>query len=320
MTGLMKVLLGLLSPVGTRARLSILIFHRVVPQRDPLFPAEVTRGEFDAICGWLRAWCNVLPLEQAVQALALGTLPSRAVAITFDDGYADNHDHALPVLQRHGLTATFFVASGFLDGGRMWNDSVIEAVRRAPAADLDLRGTEAQALGTLPLATHTQRRAAVDRLLSTIKYLPQPARDSWVEDIARRVGVELPDDLMMRSEQVRALHQAGMTIGAHTVSHPILRGLPPALARREIADNRAALEGIIDDPVRLFAYPNGRHGVDYDDDTVAVVRELGFFGAVTTNWAAARPGTDHLQLPRFTPWERSAARFGLRMAHTLATT
>jgi len=156
MTGLMKTLLALMSPAGARGRLSILIFHRVVPQRDPLFPAEVTRADFDAICGWLRAWCNVLALDQAVQALAQGTLPTRAVALTFDDGYADNHDHALPVLQRHGLTATFFVASGFLNGGRMWNDSVIEAVRHAPATELDLRDTEAQSLGVLPLADHLQ--------------------------------------------------------------------------------------------------------------------------------------------------------------------
>jgi len=135
-----------------------------------------------------------------------------------------------------------------------------------------------------------------------------------------KADVQLPNDLMMRGAQVRALHQAGMTIGAHTVSHPILLGLPRPQVRSEIADNRAALEALVDHPVCLFAYPNGRRGVDYDDDTVAVVRDLGFSCAVSTNWAAARPGADPLQLPRYTPWERSAARFGMRMAHTLATT
>lgn len=320
MTGLIRSLLSVLSPTGRRARLSILIFHRVLPVRDPLFPGEVTRSEFSDICGWLRAWCQVLPLEQAALALQQGTLPARAVSITFDDGYADNHDHALPVLQQHGLTATFFVASGFLDGGRMWNDTVIEAVRRSNCAHLNLNGTLAEALGSLPLGSLQQRRTAISSILAATKYLPPADRNGWVAALAEKANVPLPNDLMMRSEQVRALHRAGMAIGAHTLHHPILRGLPHAQVRTEIADNRQALTQLVGKPVSLFAYPNGRPGMDYDDDTVSVVRELGFSAAVSTAWRAARRDDDLLQLPRYTPWERSAARFGLRMAHTLATT
>ena len=71
--------------------------------------------------------------------LQQGRLPPRALAITFDDGYADNRTVAAPLLERHGLPCTFFVATGFLDGGRMWNDTLIETVRRAPGQTLDLR-------------------------------------------------------------------------------------------------------------------------------------------------------------------------------------
>lgn len=136
----MRPLFQLLSPSGARARLSVLIFHRVLPQPDPLFPDEIDAARFDAILGWLRSWFNVLPLDEAAQRLKDGSLPARAAALSFDDGYADNHDIALPLLQKHGLPCSFFIATGFLDGGRMWNDTLIESIRLSTKPLLDLRG------------------------------------------------------------------------------------------------------------------------------------------------------------------------------------
>ena len=100
---------------GVGARLSVLIFHRVLPESDPIFPDEMYAHCFEAMCGWLKAWFNVLPLDAAVASLKAGKLPARSACITFDDGYVDNHDVALPILLRHGLPATFFIATGFLD-------------------------------------------------------------------------------------------------------------------------------------------------------------------------------------------------------------
>ena len=130
MSLMFRLPMGLLSPAGPKARLSILIFHRVHQQRDPLFPGEVDATDFDNICAWARSMFNVLPLDEAVTRHASHSLPERALSITFDDGYADNHDVAMPILRKHGITATFFIASGFLNGGRMWNDTAIEAMRR----------------------------------------------------------------------------------------------------------------------------------------------------------------------------------------------
>ena len=150
-----------LSPAGAKARLSILIFHRVLPQPDPLFPQEMHARQFDAVCGWLANWFKVLPLDRAVDHLQAGTLPARAACITFDDGYADNHHIALPILQAHGLSATFFIATGFLDGGRMWNDTIIETARRSPLPLLDL---DSLGLGRHPLGGISQRQAAIAAL------------------------------------------------------------------------------------------------------------------------------------------------------------
>ncbi|HEY9103468.1 polysaccharide deacetylase family protein [Chitinimonas sp.] len=317
---LIKPALSLLSPAAHEARLSILIFHRVLPEQDPIFPGEAYARWFDQMLGWLKQWCNVLPLDEAVQRLAAGTLPARAAAITFDDGYADNHDVALPLLRSHGLSATFFIATGFLDGGRMWNDTVIEAVRHCQGSALDLRGLNAGEGGQLDcysLASASARQQAIGAIIGRIKYLPVAERQALTEEIALRAGVRPADDLMMDTPRVRALRQAGMQIGAHTVSHPILAGLSAEEARQEIADSRRTLEGILGERVGLFAYPNGKPGADYSPESVTIARELGFDAAVSTAPGAAVQGSDPFQLPRFTPWDRSRHRFGLRLAQNL---
>lgn len=314
---MLRPLFSLLSPAGAGARLSILIFHRVHEYSDPLFPGEVTRDGFAQVCRWLKAWFDVLPLAEAVHLLSEGRLPSRAAAITFDDGYADNHNVALPVLKAAGLPATFFVATGCLDGGLMWNDRVIESVRRAALTGIDTHGTPAAALGTLACHSLDERRRSIERAIAAIKYLPPVEREAWVHAIAERSGAALPADLMMSSAQVRTLHAEGMGIGAHTVSHPILAGLEEAAAAREIGEGRQRLAEIVDARIGLFAYPNGRPGVDYNEASVRLVRELGFDAAVSTAWGAAGSDTDPWQLPRFTPWDRTRGRFGLRLARNL---
>ena len=284
---------------------------------DPLFPEEVDADHFDRICGWLRAWFNVLPLDLAVRRLGEGTMPTRALAITFDDGYADNHDVALPILQRHGLPATFFIATGFLDGGCMWNDAVIEAVRQCKARSLDLTDLGVDKLGVLGLGDTAQRRMAIDTVLNAIKYLPAGDRLAATQRIAIMAQVQPSTDLMMTSEQVRGLHRGGMQIGAHTVSHPILAGLSDAAALAEISDSKRRLEAILDEPVRLFAYPNGRPGLDFTDRTVQLAREAGFESAVTTAKGAADAKSNMFRLPRYTPWDRSQFRFGARLGANL---
>lgn len=306
----MTSLMGAFSPNGHSARLSILIFHRVLPAQDPLFPDEPDVNRFDEVLRWVTRWFQVLPLDMAVMQLRAGTLPARAAAITFDDGYADNATHALPVLQRHGVSATFFVATSFLDGGRMWNDTVIEAVRGCRAESLDLREV---GLGRLCLASVTERRVAIESILGTVKYLAPAQRNQVVAWVERAAGVALPSDLMMRASQVVALRHAGMQVGAHTETHPILASLPDADARAEISGGKSALESILGERVSLFAYPNGKPGKDYFARHAEMVRHAGFDAAVSTAAGAASVSTDPFQLPRFTPWDRTELRYGLRM-------
>ena len=311
---ILKAVASVLSPAGPRARLSILIFHRVLPRIDPLFPGEPDARRFNDILSWIARWLQVIPLDEAVGRLGNGTLPARAAAITFDDGYADNATHALPLLQRHGMTATFFVATSFLDGGRMWNDSIIEAVRVFAGNRLDLSDA---GLGSHGLDSIEHRRIAIENLLGRIKYLDPRERHEAVAHVIETARTRLPDDLMMRSDQVLALRKAGMQIGAHTCSHPILACVPDSHALSEITRGKAALESLLGESVGLFAYPNGKPDTDYAARHVAMVRQAGFDAAVSTAPGAAVPGGDVHQLPRFTPWDRSRARYRLRLLANL---
>ena len=286
-------------------RLSILVYHRVLPRPDPLLPELPDVRRFDRHMAVLKRCFHVLPLRRAIERLREGTLPARAASITFDDGYADNAEWALPILQRHGLCASFFIASDYLNGGQMWNDDVIACVRHAQRS-LDL---SAQGYGVFPLHTLDQRRQAIEQLLNTLKYLPYAQRLA----VTRGMAPARQEELMMRDHQLRQLQSAGMEIGSHTASHPILARLADADAEADIARGKTALEAIVQAPVALFAYPNGKPGADYDQRHIDMVRRSGFTAALSTASGAAHAGNDPFQLPRYTPWEQDRARFLLRL-------
>ena len=297
-------------PATHANRLLILIYHRVRELPDALFPLETCARRFDWQMGLLRRHCSPISLGEGVRRLSTGTLPARAVAVTFDDGYADNAYVALPILQRHRIAATFFVSTGFLDGGRMWNDTVVEAVRRATGNRLDLRGI---GLGVESLGDAAARGALAQRVLRSLKHQHPSERLEKAEAIRKLVGARLPDDLMMTSADVRHLAEAGMEVGAHTVSHPILLALNRAEAEAEIRGSRVRLEQIIGGPVTSFAYPNGRPCEDYSRRDRDLVESLGFGYAVSTTLGVASSQSDRYQLPRFGAWDRDPERWLARL-------
>lgn len=311
---MLQLPLKLLSPHGARGRLSILIFHRVLPRPDPLLPEVPDAAWFEEQMNWVRHWFNVMPLAAAAESLFAGTLPARALAITFDDGYADNEELAAPILSRLGLHATFFVSTGFLSGGCMWNDRIIEAVRSCGAPELDLTRI---GLGVVKLEPLMQRRGAVVTLLDSIKHMEPDERSAAVAAIVEVAQAGPAPDLMMQPAQIRRMRQRGMDVGAHTVSHPILTRLSPAAARGEIGASKEHLEGLLGERIELFAYPNGVPRQDYAEEHVRMVRECGFTAAVSTAWGSASSRSDRFQLPRFTPWDRSRLRYGTRLLWNL---
>ncbi len=295
-----------LTPPG---RLLVLHYHQVLAQADPLRPDVFTAAEFAVHLGALAEAFSVVPLGEGVEMLRSSKLPRRAVAISFDDGYADNFSVALPVLQRHGLTATFFVATGYLDGGCMFNDLVIEACRFAPRGRWQV---ELPGLDSLGIDSTASRVAALDQIIRAIKYLEPAVRESHALRLLAGVG-QPPPELMMTSEQLRSLQLAGMEIGGHTHSHPILARLDSADALREICQGRSVLQDILGYPPALFAYPNGKPDEDYLPRDTELVSQAGYAAAFTTAWGCATQGSDMLQLPRISSWDRQSLKFCLRI-------
>lgn len=281
---------------GPGAALPILMYHRVLEQPDPLQADIHLARVMDTQFRTLRQFFKVLPLDEAAEMLSAGKLPPRAVSITFDDGYRDNHDVALPLLQKHGLCATFYVASGYLNGGVIFHDVLVETIRHAASGVLDL-GVEG--LERLPIHDTASRVAAVSRLMGAMKYLPPLQRHELSDRLLASLGSHAPRSLMMRDEHVRAMSRQGMGIGGHTSHHVILSKLSHEAAREEIVSNQQTLSSLIDQPLRSFAYPNGKPGIDYDASHIELVRELGYHNAVSTRSAVGTRHANMHELPRF---------------------
>ncbi len=296
-----------------KGKLIILTYHRVRPNNVPFLLGNVDVNAFEKHVSLIKRLYTPLSLSEASEKLRQGNLPDNAVCITFDDGYADNYNLALPILRKWEVKATFFIATGFLDGGRMWNDTVIEAVRNTLKRNLDLQEI---GLSLYPVASVQEKQQAITSILNELKYLPIQERYQKSESLVQSAGQELPNSPMMTSEQVLLMNRAGMEIGAHTVTHPILSNLTSAKAENEIVESRKLLQNITSSEVACFAYPNGKPGIDYYKEHTELVKQAGFKCAVSTTWGCANANSDMYQLPRIGTWDMSDARFNLMMIKT----
>ena len=192
----------------------------------------------------------------------------------------------------------------------MWNDGIIESVSNTGKTCLDLTILDYEKYS---LATIEQKKICIDDLLNKIKYIKPEKRIDLAKRILDVADVAEPTHLMMTSDQVKKMHEAGMEIGGHTVNHPILTSVDKATARREINENKEYLESLIGEPLCSFAYPNGKPGKDYGPEHVALVKEAGYECAVSTSWGRVNKNSDPFQLPRFPPWDRNPWKFMLRL-------
>ncbi|MEQ1530353.1 MAG: polysaccharide deacetylase family protein [Methylococcales bacterium] len=307
----LKPLVSIASGLGKRKKLSIFIYHRVHAETDFMNPDEVTAEKFLWQMELMAQHFNVLPLADAIDALKNDSLPPRAVCITFDDGYADNYLQALPILNKFSLPATFFIASGYLNGGRMWNDSVTEAVRVWPESVLDLTELE---LGKFDISSPSQKKQVAGEIVQKLKYLPPGQRQQHTDYFVKQ-SAALPDNLMLNTNQLKQLHAAGMEVGGHTVSHPIIANIDNVQLKQELIENKQVLESILNTTLRFFAYPNGKPGQDYLSGQIDMIKQCGYQAALTTQWGVAQQQSDLWQLPRYTPWDNDPAKFMMRMAH-----
>jgi peptidoglycan/xylan/chitin deacetylase (PgdA/CDA1 family) len=266
--------------------ITVLTYHRVAApgsatQLDDGV-VDVTPEQLDRQLAFARRWFDLVAIGDLLSwAAGSGKLPRNPLLVTFDDGYRDNHDVALPILERHGVRATFFVATSYIESRRLfWWDRIARALKTSPRRRIALEYPERLELA---LGSEDARRAAVRRAQRIVKDRVGLDLERFVDGLERAAGAPLgaaeerriADALVMRWEHVKALHRAGMDIQSHTCTHRVLQTLGPAELRQELRASRAMLENVLGQQVRAVSYPVGRP-VRASSRIKQIVREEGY--------------------------------------------
>ncbi|HZO87541.1 MAG TPA: polysaccharide deacetylase family protein [Chthonomonadaceae bacterium] len=303
----------------------ILRYHRVTDLPCDPYEQAVTPSHFAEHLEVLRKECCPLPLQDLLQAVQQGRVPRRAVAVTLDDGYADNLHNAKPLLERYAIPATVFVATGNLGTRReFWWDELERLLLHPgslpPTLCLKARGRRYQwDLGAsadfgaedwhgyrrwrmfATEETPGPRPRLMRDLHALLRALPDAAQQEILQQVRDWAGVDATGRETHRAltpaELIRLADGGLVEIGGHTVTHPALPALLAQAQRDEIQQGKARLEEILGCPVVSFAYPQG----DYGPETIAAVREAGFRCACTTCAEAVRRPCDPYLLPRVWP-------------------
>lgn len=283
---------------------AILTLHHVRPAPPGGFRPngllEITPDFLDRALTLIRAeGYDIVSLDEALARQADPRYGRFFVALTFDDGYRDNLDHAWPVLAKHAAPWTLYVVRGFAERtARLWWLELEEAIRALPRISLELPDGRFEA----PAGTDAEKQKVFDRLYWRLRNGPEAILLAAISRLAAQAGID-PAGLVEReclpTETLRSLAGApGVTIGAHTLGHPMLAKHPQEVARREIAESKTWLEEALGTPIRHFAYPVGDPG-SAGPREFALAKEAGFASAVTT-----RPGhlfAEHADHPHALP-------------------
>ena len=283
-----------------RDRLAIVMFHGV--EDEPLSPAcwhVLDSAMYRRQLEYIREHFNVLPLEEALERLAAGTLPPRAMAITFDDGTRNLATHAVPVLRELGLPAAVFLATGPMDSGEtLWPDRLWLAIARTTATEADLR---ALGLGTKSLEGNANRGKVYAAAVQRLKDLADVRRIAGLDEVLGALGHNDGDGgpfRMLSWDEAREMVGDGLvTLYPHSVTHPILARCSDDKVQREIADSCTALERETGWTPTVFAYPNGRPQ-DFDARAQDELRRCGVRWALSTAPGFADSRCDPMALPR----------------------
>jgi len=291
-------------------RVLILEYHAVEAEHEE--EGAVSSHRFRGHLEWLARRWRCVTVEQAALKLQ-GGLDEDLLALTFDDGYANNARIAFPILRQLGLPATIYLATGFLDGQELWFDLArrgLAAAARQPQAAAALPA-EAKALLAGLLAgwpTSLPLEKAMRRLKDAV-----PAERLAAAEALRPLAASRPAKEPIRWQEARELQDAGIELGAHTLDHPILSKLEEAEQEEQIAGSIERIEKELGRRPQTFAIPNGGRR-DYDAATLRVVGRLGLLATCTTRRGSNAAGCNLNELRRIGVGSDSLALLDARLA------
>jgi peptidoglycan/xylan/chitin deacetylase (PgdA/CDA1 family) len=299
---------GLRRRSQTSAR--IFCYHRVNDDNDPFFPATPTKV-FEQEIKYVARYHTVVSLTEMLDRLDAGSTEP-VIAITFDDGYRDNFENALPILERYGVPATIFLATGVIDSGEwLWFEQLAESLKKTDREFIDL---EMDIPRRFWLRTEAERLDANQRLLQFLRSASDIDRRAGLSDILKSLAAKDPEprSRMLNWDQVRSMKPSRIDFGGHTVTHPFLSRLSPQSFCWEVSECKRRIEAEIQSSVFHFAYPNGQPE-DFAGHDRDVLRRAGYRAAVTTVWGVNDQATDRMHLRRSGPWETDPAMFAAKL-------
>ena len=280
----------------------ILMYHSIT--EDPALTAwsigvSQPRAAFEAHIRALAERFNPVSIDDVTDFASGGRrLPKKSVAVTFDDGFADNYDVVLPILTRYSVPATFYLLAGAVETG---NPPWYCRIRHAIGTTRLSEWTDSESGVVRKIQGDSSREIALNVAFGIGAGKSGSAQEQWVSDMEKSLDVDplqQESRFMMTWDQARALKQAGHTIGAHTLTHPNLAHVSTSEARSEIAGSKTAIEKSLGEPVQHFSYPHPALDPEWNAATVEITREIGFRSAVVTASGRVRPGDDPLELRR----------------------
>ncbi|NKB87473.1 MAG: polysaccharide deacetylase family protein [Acidobacteria bacterium] len=279
--------LNVLEPMGSlgsrvQSELPILAYHRVVDigvESDFPFDPELVSAspaDFRAQMTYVRDHFNAITFGDVIRSLdGDHELPPRPIIVTFDDGFLDNYTNAYPVLRDLEMPATIFVSTGYIGSVETyWYDRVAYAIYRGPAGPFVLGSTRFE------LTDVASRRRATADAIRFLRGVADPVRRAHLGALEERIDCTVREadrhlSQAMDWSQVRELHDAGIEIGSHTVSHPALSQCDDETLAFELWESRRELETRLGAPTPVVAYPFGGPG-EYDGRVMAAATQAGY--------------------------------------------
>jgi peptidoglycan/xylan/chitin deacetylase (PgdA/CDA1 family) len=296
MLNLMQAM-GLFAPfrIANRGKALIVTYHRFT---DGDTGSKTTARAFAEQLDYLTRHYEVVPLSFIAERLRAGRLPANVAAITIDDGYSDAYEIAFPLLCRRNLPATIFVVTDFVDQKKwLWTDKLRYLITHAGARTIE--GTLLEHEFCVEFERGESVFRAADKVNSLLKAIKDDAKEAAIARMAAAFGVDLPDApppeyASVTWDQLREMSRAGVEIGSHTATHPILPNISLEQVRRELMESRRRIAAEINCPVELFCYPNG----DYNNAVISEVERAGYSCAVTVACGLNDRHTSPLRLKR----------------------
>ncbi|MDD2852590.1 MAG: polysaccharide deacetylase family protein [Desulfuromonadaceae bacterium] len=275
----------------------VLVYHRVTELKSDPEMLAVTPDNFRKQMRYLKESVPLVRFEEDWTKA-----PKPAIAITFDDGYADNVLEALPILEEVGVPATFFISTGTIGtSNEFWWHELERIILEPENLPVSFTLYDNHFGKTWSITSDRERQELYNGIVRLMNEVDAVRRADWLIQLHSWAGIESASATLHRSmtiEELRLLAENSLvTIGAHTVTHTRLASLSTEVQREEIAASKQKLETWLGREVMVFSYPFGRR-CEYTKESVALCREAGFVKAAANFPGQVHRWTDPYQIPR----------------------